>query len=134
MRGGQQQFFESSGGAITGVGPGFRHFTGPVQRSGRRFSFRADRSNLEGAEMISVTAAQIEAIIHDDVEALLRKLERIRDLNERMRIVLGLIPEIIAARGPFRDQAHVFDVTMQELNRAFALLGGFVDFDTIGTA
>ena len=83
--------------------------------------------------MITVSAAEIEKLIHDDVETILRNFERLHDLNARMKILLGLLPEIIAARGPFRDQAHVFDVTMQELNRAFALLGGF-DFETVGSA
>jgi hypothetical protein len=97
--------------------------------------------------MITVTTDQIREIIADDIEAMQAAVAHIESMlnrvapsrerdemivaNERLEILLYHLPENIAARGPFKDEDHVYRAAMAEVKRALPLLASFA---AVGTA
>jgi hypothetical protein len=51
-----------------------------------------------------------------------RERDELIATNERLEIFLYHLPENIAARGPFKDQDHVYQAAMAEVRRVLPLL------------
>ena len=82
--------------------------------------------------MISVSADEIAAIVRDDREDILRRLQHFSDLHERMSLLFDALPAIISGRSPFFSQEHIYSVTREETERGLRLLVAGFDFDCAG--